>query len=149
MLSSTLGLSGELCVSSFKFSSHGSIQVPGIICHRSFQSSYSCGTLLDGGSLASHSSQHVGKHSSLVSHCKGPHHGCLSQLGAKGSAIAAFNPLAAKRCLLCRQGFSSSVCHAVMGGLKNICDKNVPVMMERADWIVSSRVCTKQFQFCP
>ena len=35
-------------------------------------------------------------------------------LGAQGSAIPAFNPFAAQRCVLHRQGFSSSVCQAVV-----------------------------------
>ena len=52
------------------------------------------------------SSQHVGRCSSSVSQKKGPHHGCLGQQDAQGSAITAFNPLAAQRCTLCQQGFS-------------------------------------------
>ena len=72
--------------------------------------SYSNGTLLHGGSLASHSSQHVGRHSLSVSHCKRPCHGCFGRPGAQGSAIGKFKPLAAQRCVLHRQEFSSSVC---------------------------------------
>ena len=53
------------------------------------------GTMLDGGSLTSHSSQHVGR-PSLVLYChKGSCHGCFSRPVAQGSAISAFNPLAA------------------------------------------------------
>ena len=73
------------------------------------------GIVLDGGSLASHSSQHVGRHSSAVPHHKRPHCGCLSRPGTQGSAIFAFIPLAAQQCVLCRQGFSSSVCQVVVG----------------------------------
>ena len=73
------------------------------------------GSMLDGGSLASHSSQHAGRHSSVVSHHKRSHHGCFSRPGTQGSAISAFNPLVAQQCVLCRQGFSSSVCQAVAG----------------------------------
>ena len=58
-----LSLSGKLCVSFSSFSSPGSIHVPGRMCHRSVQTFCSCGTLLDGGSLASHISKHVGRHS--------------------------------------------------------------------------------------
>ena len=36
-------------------------------------------------------------------------HECVSRLDATGSVIAVFCPLAAQRCVLCRQGFSSSV----------------------------------------
>ena len=73
------------------------------------------GTMLDGGSLAPYSSQHVGRHSLPVSHHKRSHCGCSGGPCAQGSAISAFNPLAAQQCVLCRQGFSSSVCQAVVG----------------------------------
>ena len=59
------------------------------------------GSMLDGGSLASHSSQHAGRHSSVVSHCERSCCGCFSRPGTQGSAIYAFNPLAAQRCVLC------------------------------------------------
>ena len=71
--------------------------------------------MLDGVSLVSHSSQHAGRHSSAVPHHKGSCHGCLGRPGAQGSAISALNPLAAQQCVLCRQGFSSSACQAVVG----------------------------------
>ena len=77
-------MSGELCVSSFTFSSHGSIQLPGRTCHRSIQTSYSSSTLMDGGSLSSHSSQYVVRCSPSESHCKGPFHGCLGWMGVQG-----------------------------------------------------------------
>ena len=79
-----------------------------------FQVSY----VLDGGSLASHSSQHAGRHSSVVSHRKRSRCGCLGRPSAQGSAVSAFNPLAAQRCVLCRQGFSSSVCQVVAGATR-------------------------------
>ena len=63
--------------------------------------------------MASNSSQDVSRHSLLVSHHKGPCPGCLSRLDAQGSAITAFNPLAAQRCVLYRQWFFSSVSQAV------------------------------------
>ena len=71
--------------------------------------------MLDGGSLASHSSQHAGRYSSAVPSSKRSHHGCFSQPGTEGSVIFAFNPLAAQQHMLCRQRFSSSVCQAVAG----------------------------------
>ena len=82
-----LDISGELYVSLSCISSLGSVQVSGVACHRSIQNSYSSGTLLDEGSLASHSSQLVGRHSLMVSHHKRPHHGYCSQLGIGGSAM--------------------------------------------------------------
>ena len=53
-----------------------------------------------------------------MSYHKGSHYGCFGRLGAQGSAIAAFNPLVAKRCVLCRQWLSSSVFQAVAGPLQ-------------------------------
>ena len=71
--------------------------------------------MLDGGSLASHSSQHAGRHSSVVSHRKRSRCGCLGRPSTQGSAVSAFNPLAAQQCVLRQQGFSSSVCQVVAG----------------------------------
>ena len=52
--------------------------------------------MLDGDSLASHHSQHVGRCSSVVSHCQRSCHGCFSRPGTQGSVISAFNPLEAQ-----------------------------------------------------
>ena len=52
--------------------------------------------MLDGGSLASHSSRHAGRPSWVVSHCKRSRHGCFGRPGTQGSAVSAFNPLAAQ-----------------------------------------------------
>ena len=49
------------------------------------------------GSMASHSSQHDLRHSSLVSHHKGFHLRYFGRPGAQGSAISAFHPLAPLR----------------------------------------------------
>ena len=88
-------------------SSSGSVQVSGKTCQRSTQTIDSGGTILDGGSLAPHSSQHVGRCSSVVPCHKRSCCGCLSRPGTQGSALSAFKPLAAEQCVLCRQGFSS------------------------------------------
>ena len=53
-------------------------------------------TMLDGGSLAPHSSQHVGRHSLAVPNHERSFHGCLVRPGAQGSAISVFNPLTAE-----------------------------------------------------
>ena len=66
---------------------------------KSIHTSHSSGTMLDGGYLASHNSHHAGRHSPLVSHHRS-YHKCFGRPGAQGSAIAAFNPLAAQRCVL-------------------------------------------------
>ena len=76
-------------ISSFK-----SAKVSGRTCQRSTQTFDSGGTMLDGSSLAPHSSQHVGRCSSMVPHHKRSHCACFSRPGAQGSAISAFNHLA-------------------------------------------------------
>ena len=59
----SLDTSGELCVSSSFIYSPSSLQVSGRPDHRSFQT-FSSDTLFDRGSLASHSLQPIGRHSS-------------------------------------------------------------------------------------
>ena len=76
-LQPSLDLSGKLCVSSCGSSPSNSVQVYGRTCQWSTQTFDSGDTLLDGGSLASHSSQHVSRHSLVVSHHKKSHHGFL------------------------------------------------------------------------
>ena len=114
-LQPSLDVSGKLCVSSSHIRSSSSIYVSGRTCQRSTQTFDSDGTMLDGGYLASHSSQHVGKHSLALSHHKRSCHRCFGRPCAQGSAISTFNPLAAQRCVLLRKVFSSSVCQVVAG----------------------------------
>ena len=95
-LQPSLDFSGKLCVSSSSSSPSSSVQVSGRTCQRSTQTFDSGDTKLDGGSLASHSSQHVGRCSSAVSHCKRSHCGCFGRSGAQGSVISVFNPLASQ-----------------------------------------------------
>ena len=52
--------------------------------------------MLDGGSLASHSSQHAGRCSLMVPSSKRSHHGCFGRPGTQGSVISAFYPLVAQ-----------------------------------------------------
>ena len=63
-------VSGMLCISSYCINSSNSVQVSGRTCHKSIQISHSSGIMFDGISLACHRSQHVGRHSSSVSHHK-------------------------------------------------------------------------------
>ena len=49
---------------------------------------------------------------------KRSHCGCFGRPVTQGSAISAFNPLAAQCHVLCRQGFSSSVCQAMVGAIQ-------------------------------
>ena len=112
---SHLDFSGKLCVSSSGSGPSSSVQVSGRTCQQSIQTFDSGGGILDGGSLASHSSQHVGRCSSAVFHCKRSSHGCFGRPGTQGSVISAFNPLVAQQCVLHRQRFSSSVYRVVAG----------------------------------
>ena len=131
-LQPSLDISGKLHVSSSCISLSSSIQVSDRTCQRSTQMFDSDGTMLDGGSLAPHNSQHVSRCLSVVSHHKRSDHGCFCRTGTQRSAISAFNPLAAQWCVLCRQGFSSSVCQAVV----------------RATWASTSKVyqqCWKEW----
>ena len=114
-LQPSLEVLGKLCVSLSCMNSSSSVQVSGRTCHMAIQTFDSGSTMLDAGSLAFHSSLDVGRCSSAMSCCKRSWHGCLSRLGAQGSAISAFNPLAAQGFVWCRQGLSSSVCQAVVG----------------------------------
>ena len=114
-LQPSLDVSGKLLVSSSCISSSSSVLVSGRTCQRWTTMFYSCGTMLDGGSLAPHSSHLVGRHSLAVSHHKISHHGFFGRPEAQGSAISAFNPLAGQQCVAHRQGFSSSVCQVVAG----------------------------------
>ena len=67
-LQQSLDVSGKLCVSSSCINSSSSVHVSGRTCHRSTQNFDTGGTMLDGGSLTSHSSQHVGRHPLALSH---------------------------------------------------------------------------------
>ena len=58
-----LDISGKLCLFSSCINSSSSVQFYGRTCHRSMQTFDSSGTMLEGGSLASLSDQHVGRHS--------------------------------------------------------------------------------------
>ena len=94
-----LDISYELCVSSSCITSPSSDHISGKTCQMSTQTSYSVGALLDAGSWPSHSSWHVGRLYLPMSYHKNTHHGFFCRLGAQGSAITAFPPLAAERCV--------------------------------------------------
>ena len=123
-------------------------QVSGGTAHKLIKISHSSCTLLHGGSLASHCSQYIGRCSLPVCHCKRSHQGCFNRPSAKGSVISACNPLAARRCALCRQEFYSSLSDCGRGNL-NIYNKGPPAMLERMGRLGSLRGCTKQCHFCP
>ena len=69
-------------------------------------------------------------------------------LNAEVSATAAFNPLAAQRYVLHRQGFSSSACQVVVGGLKYL-QQRFNFNVGKNGQVGVLEVCTKQYHFCP
>ena len=88
----SMKVSEELCIPSSCINSSSVVHISSRTCHNSIQTSHSSGTMLDGGSLDFHSSQHVERCSLLLSHHRRSHHGCFSRHDAQGSAIAALNP---------------------------------------------------------
>ena len=104
--------------------------------------------LLDGGSLASHSSHDVWRCSSSVSSHKGSQHGCFVRPGAQGSVMAAFNPLAAQRCVLHRWGFFLSLSDSG-GDVSTIYNVVLPAVVEKISRLVCSKGCTKQCHIYP
>ena len=91
----------------YLFNSPNFVHISSRICHMSIQTCNSSCSSLDRGSFPSHSYQHVVRHYTSVSYYR--------RLDAQGFAIATYNPVAAQRYVLNRQGFSSSVCNAVAG----------------------------------
>ena len=101
-LQPSLDITGKLCFLLL----YRSVHVSGRACQRSTQTVDSGCTMLDGGSLAPHSSQHVGRHPWQCPIIKRSCCGCFGRPCAQGSAISAFNPLAAQRCVLQRGSLS-------------------------------------------
>ena len=105
--------------------------------------------ILDWCSLASHSSQLVGRHSSALFHHKRSHCKCFSRPCTQRSGISTFNPLAAQRFVLCRLGFSSLVCQAMVGATWASTSKVYQQYSKEWARLVCSRGCTKQCHICP
>ena len=79
--SPSLEFSGKLCVSSSGPGPSCSVQVSSRTCQWSTQTFTSGGSMLNGGPLASHSSQHAGRCSLAVSHHERSHCGCFGRPG--------------------------------------------------------------------
>ena len=126
--------------------SHSSVQIFGKICHGSIHTSYPHGTLLNGGFLGSHSSWHAGRYSSLLSCCNKPCYGFFSGPGVQGSATAEFNSLAAHRCVLHWQEFSSVINQAVARATEASMTR-VWTILEGMGQLIYSRGYTKQCFF--
>ena len=99
-LQPSIEVPGGLCISSSSINSSSVVKVSSGTCDKSIHISYSGATMFDRDSLASHSSQHVGRHSSSVSLHKGSHHIFFCSSGSQGYDIAAFKPLVAQTCFI-------------------------------------------------
>ena len=148
-LQPSLEVSGKLCFSSCCISSSSSVQVSGRIWHRAIQTFYSGGTMLDGGFLASYNSQHVGRHSLVPSCHRRLHHGCFCRPGAQGSAISAFNVLAAHGYDVVQTWVLFLSLSGSGRGNSSIKNKGLSAMLERMGRIVSSIGCINQCHICP
>ena len=130
-LQPSLEISGKFCVSSSCSGPSCSVQVSSRTCQQSTQTFTSGGSMLDGGSLASHSSQHAGRCSSVVPSCKRSHCGCFGRPGTQGSAISAFNPLAlSNKCYADKASLPHSV--RQWGGNLNIYIMGLPAVAGRS-----------------
>ena len=109
-----------------------------------FQVSY----VLDGGSLASHSSQHAGRHSSAVSHHKSSRCGCLSRPSTQGSAVSALTLwLLSDVCYADKGSLPQSV-RWWQGQLKHLCYRSTSSAGGSGLVGVLNRF-TKQCHLCP
>ena len=104
--------------------------------------------MLDGGSLAPHNSQHVPTYSLVVFHHKRYRHGCFGRPCVEGSALSAFNPLAAQRCVLCKQVLFVSLSGSC-GSDSSIYIKGLPAMLEGMGRLVCLTGCIKQYHKAP
>ena len=105
-------------------------------------------TSLDGGPLASHCSQHVGRLSCQVSYHKRTCQGHFTILGSKGSAINASNPLAAQRCVVQTGVLFLNLIGSGRGNL-SIYDKDLPAILERMGRFLCSRKHDQTMPFFP
>ena len=128
-------------LSSSCISSLSCVQVSGRMCYRSVQTSYSSGTLLDGGILASHSSLCVGRHSSLLYHIQS-HHGCFSAIGLKCLALLPLT-LWLLRDVHCADKGSLPQCKVVTGQLKHI-QQQLSALLKGMGSLVCLSGCTIQ-----
>ena len=111
------------------------------------QTSNSICTLVDGGSLASHSSQYVGRCLSSESHCKRFCQGCLLGWMLKGLwSLHLF--LCLLEDVLTREGFSTSFCKAVVKVTRNLWQR-FTTNVGKNEQVGVLKTVYKQYHFCP
>ena len=140
-------VSGELYISSSSINSSSVVHVCSETCHKSIQTSYSSGTMLDGGSLAS----------TVLSMLEDVPHRCPIKEDVIMDVLAGqvlkslplqYLTLWLLRHVLWRQGLSSSVLSGSGRDNLMIYNKSLPVVLERMGRLVCLRGCTKQCHFC-
>ena len=82
------------------------------------------GTMLDGGYMAPHSSQHVGRCSLVVPHHKRYCHGCLSRPGTRGPALSAFTLWLLSYVCYADKGFVPQSVRQWQGQLEHLCQRS-------------------------
>ena len=135
-LQPSLEFSGKLCVSFYGSGPSSSVQVSSRTCQWSTQTFTSGGSMLDGGSLTSHSSQRAGRCSSAVPSCKRSRCGCFSRPGAQGSPISAFNPLGCSAMCAIQTRVLFLGLSGSGRGNSNIYIKGLPAVLEGVGWVV-------------
>ena len=147
-LQPSLEVSGKLCVSFNCISSSSSVQVSGRTCQRSTQTIDSGGTMLDGGSLASQSSQHVGRCSLALSHHKLSIVDVLKGQVPKGLPYLHLTLGCSEMCVAQAGVLFLSLSGSGKGNLR-IFIKGLPAVSEGMGKLTFLRGCTKQCHICP
>ena len=141
-------ISGRLFVSTPCFSSPSYVKVSDRTCHRSIQTSYSGGTLLDGGSVPCHNSWYVGRHSSSVSSHKKISMDVSIDWVLKGLQSLHLTLWLLRDVCCADKGFSPSVCQALVGVTQaSTADANQQCWKEWKGYVLKG--VAKQCHFCP
>ena len=131
----SLDIWNELCVFLFCFSCPSSVQASGRTCHRSIQTSHSSYTLLNGGSLASHSPQHLKRDSWWCCIVKNFIKDVLVPWVLKGLSLVELTLLLLTDVCCTDKGcLPWSV--RQLWGVMSICSKTLPAMQERMGRLV-------------
>ena len=120
--------------------SSSSVQVPGRTCRRSTQIFDSGGTKLDGGSLASHHSQHVDRCSLALSLHKRSCYGCLIGQVLKGLQYLHLTLWLLRDACCTGGGSLPQSVRQWWGQLRCLCQRCLPAVLEGMGRLVYSRV---------
>ena len=144
----SVDVSGNLCISSSCTNLSSVVHVSSGTCHKSIQTFYSGGIMFDGGSLASHHFQHVGRHSSLVCHHKDLIMDVSVGQVLNGLPLLPLTHWMLNMCVVQTRVLFLSLLGSHRGN-SNIYSKRLSAVFERMGSLVCLRGCTKQCFFCP